>query len=182
MSTPDGSWFACDIMDVADCVRIWFRVNCMVSWAKSVSRIRLSASVRFVIMFPRFDTVASSRFMVEPMLDRSERTDARMVSMLEIADCAADCELTPPKDNPVERSVGVKLIVELLPLFAELIWKEKAVAVDSNCTPLYDVAVAMRVISEASAVYSWLCIRGRCWCRCRWPPGWPIRAFAGANP
>ena len=128
----------------ADCVRIWFRVNCMVSDAKSVSRIRLSASVRLVTMSPKFETVVVSRFMVEPMVERIESTEVRMLSMLLIAVVAEVCNDTPPKVRPVERfavalnpaDVALKLIVELLPVEAALIWKEKLEVVESSAMPL----------------------------------------------
>jgi hypothetical protein len=109
-------------MEVADCVRIWLRVKLVVSVAKFVSVIPLSAEVRLVTMFPRFVTVESRRFMAEPRVDRSDSTEFRAVSILAMAACAEDWRDTPPKDSPEDRFTALKVMVELAPAEAAEIW------------------------------------------------------------
>src|SRR5574344_1949142 len=126
-STPCGSWLACANMLVAEFVRIWFRVNFVLSLAKSVSRMRLSASVVFVIIDPRFATVFSSRFIAAPTSERMDRTDPSVLSMFAMADCAADCVPTDPRPRSAwaRLVLRLKLIVEDAPDFAEETWNEK---------------------------------------------------------
>jgi hypothetical protein len=74
--------------------------------------------------------------MVEPMVERSESTEASTESMLDTADSADDCVETPPKVSPADKSVAVNEIVELPPVEAELIWKENELLLESKATPL----------------------------------------------
>ena len=69
-------------MAVDVCTRIWFRVNCAISWAISASLMDDSAACKFSAEILRALTERCSRFCTAPTLPRAAVTDAIAVSMV----------------------------------------------------------------------------------------------------
>ena len=63
---PCEAWLAWASMAVPAWVRIWVRVKLVISWAMSVSRIRVSDAVMFSMATFRLLMVCSNRFWMAP--------------------------------------------------------------------------------------------------------------------
>ena len=72
-------------MAVDVCTRIWFRVNCAISWAISASLMDDSAACKFSEVILSELTERCSRFCTAPTLPRVAVTDAIAVSMVDSA-------------------------------------------------------------------------------------------------
>ena len=110
-------------MAVDVCTRIWFRVNCAISWAISASLMDDSAACKFSAEILRALTERCSRFCTAPTLPRAAVTDAIAVSMVVSAVKASAEAVTEseaiPKVDDVTASRERESFKSIL-LFAEL--------------------------------------------------------------
>src|SRR5688500_15599060 len=120
-------------MAVPAWVRIWLRVNDTISWAMSVSRIRLSEAERFSAATDRLEIVCSRRFCTAPRLARLVETVWMAVSTAVMADEAlfTRSRLDVPR---IDAEMPLKLTARDSPLLApiwnvwlsELAWADEA--------------------------------------------------------
>src|SRR5688572_18813579 len=106
-------------MAVPAWVRIWLRVKDTISWAMSVSRIRLSEAERFSVATDRLEIVCSRRFWTAPRLARLVDTVPMALSRAVMADEAlfTRSRLDVPR---IEAEMPLKLTARVSPLLAPI--------------------------------------------------------------
>jgi hypothetical protein len=141
-STDWGAWFACASIAVPACERIWDRVNCTISSAMSVSRIRLSDADRFSTATLRELMVCSKRFCEAP-------SSARVVDTFLI--CVSTVVMAVPLPIVAARPVIVLATVARLAVMLTVsvsaavapTWKVSDAVVFSRLVPLKLVRLPM---------------------------------------
>src|SRR5437867_1880028 len=106
-------------MAVPAWVRIWLRVKETISWAMSVSRIRLSEADRFSVATDRFEIVCSRRFCTAPRLARLVETVPMALSRVVMADEALFTRSRLDVPRMLEE-IPLKLTASVSPLLAPI--------------------------------------------------------------
>src|SRR5205085_7923590 len=139
-------------MAVPAWVRIWLRVKDTISWAMSVSRIRLSEAERFSVATDRLEIVCSRRFCTAPRLARLVETVWMAVSRAVMADEALFTRSRLPVPR-IDDEMPLKLTARVSPLLAPIwnVWLEVLAWADDVplLTPVLPAVPAMANVPAA---------------------------------